>query len=103
MRLPTPQPNFNVVVSHGRDSDGSYVLEFWGNGIGDRRLTSHLAEIPKNRKLVVYFRHTRVTDAGIRGLSEFPNLVSVDLRGTTVTEDGGNWLRNRLPSCAIRR
>ena len=100
------QPDFGS-VSHGFDlddtSDDPYVLEFWGNGIQDDSLTSHFAKIPKDRKLVVYFRHTRVTDTGIRVLADFPNLVIVDLRGTTVSEDGENWLRDRLPRCAIRR
>jgi len=97
------QPDFNVIRSSGPDSDGTYVLKFWGNGLGDGTFTHHLATIPKNRKLDVSFRHTKVTDLGIRALGGFPNLVRVDLRGTTVSEEGENWLRRTLPDCAVRR
>ncbi len=97
------QPGFNRTISYEPDSDGTYILEFWGNGIGDDMLRYKFADIPKNRKLVVRFRHTRVTNTGIRVLGGYPNLVSADLRGTAVSENGEKWLRGRLPDCAVRR
>ena len=97
------QPDFSRTISYEPDADGTYVLEFWGKGFGDETLSYQLGEIPKNRRLVLYFRHTQVTDVGIRVLGDYPNLVSVDLRGTAVSENGEEWLRSRLPGCAVRR
>ncbi len=97
------QPDFYRTISYETDSDGTYTIEFWGNGIGDDGLRHTFTDIPKNRKLVVRFRHTRVTDAGIRVLGDYRNLVSADLRGTDVSENGEKWLRARLPGCNVRR
>ncbi len=97
------QTDFNRTISYEPDVDGTYILEFWGKGFGDEMLSFQLGEIPKNRKLVLYFRYTQVTDDGIRVLGDYPNLRSVDLSGTAVSNNGEEWLRARLPDCAVRR
>jgi hypothetical protein len=96
------QPDFGSIVSYERDSDGAQVYEFWGNGLGDGALASDLPDIPKSRKVAIFFRCTRVTDEDIREFEDFSNLVSIDLSGTAVSEEGANWLREKLPNCEIR-
>ncbi len=101
-RLKLLQDDFVAIHDFEPDSDGTYRVEYWGNGITDESLSWQLAEIPSNRKLAVRFRYTRVTDEGIRPLAGFPNLRSVDLRGTDVSANGIDWLHDRVPNCVIR-
>ncbi|HPJ34180.1 MAG TPA: hypothetical protein PK358_05045 [Spirochaetota bacterium] len=49
----------------------------------------------------VNLRHTSVTDAGIRHLSGFKELVEVDLIYTGVTDRGGEWLKKQIPGANI--
>lgn len=96
------QPTFSSTHVYSTNADGPCVVEFWGMGTSDTMLRWHLSEIPKKRKLAIYFHHTQVTDDGLRELGEYQNLVSVDLRETRVTESGVDLLRRTLPNCTIR-
>ncbi len=87
---------------YGTDRDGVEVREFWGCGIGDRRLGSYLGDVPRTQRLRLSFHYTQVTDEGIRCLHEYSGLEEVDLRGTKVSEEGVRRLQEALPNCTIR-
>jgi len=67
------RPDFNLLTTYKDESSGALVMEFWGNGVNDSLLTSQLADVPKDQKLVLSFRCTRVDDAGIQSLAGFPD------------------------------
>lgn len=45
---------------------------------------------------------TKVTDAGLKHLAGMPSLRMVILDRSLVTEQGAQWLRERLPGCEVR-
>jgi hypothetical protein len=48
-------------------------------------------------------RNSRLTDAGLKGLAPFKNLILLDMTGSKVTEDGVAELQKALPYCKISR
>ena len=46
-------------------------------------------------------QNTQITDAGLKRLRNSTQLQYVDLRGTKVTENGRQKLKQELPNCLV--
>jgi hypothetical protein len=60
-----------------------------------------LYRFPELRSLDV--RDTQITDGGVRHIVALKRLVQLDIRGTRITDDGLQKLRGTLPNCEITR
>lgn len=80
-------------------SDNIIILNLRDSYISDEGMKYiEMMRIGKGR---INLRHTAVTDIGIKRLSQFKDLVEIDLLYTNVTESGGEWLKKQLPEANI--
>lgn len=96
------RPDANI-STFGVGKDGEQVYLFLGHGMNDKLLVDRLRDVPKEGRHSLVFRYTTVSDESVDRLLKYKNTVSLDLRGTLITEEGERKLRVGLPECQIRR
>ncbi len=99
-KMTRPEAN---ITTYGVGDEGEQVYLFLGRGMNDLLLDDRLMDVPVNGRHSFVFHYTTVSDESIRRLRQFKNTVSLDLRGTLITDEGERELGVALPGCKFRR
>jgi len=78
------------------------AMERRGNTLAvDDDALAMLSKFPELRSLDL--RDTQITDGGVRHLAALRRLEHLDIRGTRITDDGWQRLRRTQPDCEVAR